>query len=207
MYSTAIFIIVVLQTSLAFSGNQNYPSQTIRNRKSFNAGLSLRSNSGLVAVSSSSSHAMLSQSETDNPNDPYLRKRMRQITGFSLTAFRATMRAATGISLTALYASALAATSAFVRRIMALVLAPLPAWFRYFLQPFLILYYAPLFILRNLTGPTGKRARETHKCFVSGFREAVEVAEHKAEGYWPVHIDGKLQMLSLGSMRGLVFPL
>ena len=117
---------------------------------------------------------------------------MRKATGFSLTAFRAAWRAATGISLTALYASALAATSAFVREAMALILSPFPPWFRYFLQPFLILYYAPLIILRNLTGPTRKRARETHKVFVEGFKSAVDAAEKKADGYWPVHVNGKI---------------
>lgn len=144
-----------------------------------------------------SAHAMSTRKESDgHQRDPSLRKRLRQITGFSLTAFRATMRAATGISLTAIYASAFAATSAFVRKTMTWILAPLPAWFRYFLQPFLILYYAPLFILRNLAGPTGKRAKETHELFVDGFKSAVEAAEKKADGYWPVHVNGKSSFVS-----------
>jgi len=142
----------------------------------------------------STSIFMSSSHETENNKNnrrQSFRVRMRQATGFSLTAFRATMRAATGISLSAIYGSALVTTSAVVRKFMAMVLAPLPAWFRYFLQPFLILYYAPLFILRNLAGPTGKRARETHEVFVDGFKAAVDAAEQKAGGYWPVHVNGK----------------
>lgn len=135
-------------------------------------------------------------SEDPKPNGS-LRSRLRQATGFSLTALRATMRAATGISLTAIYASALAATSAFVRKTMAVVLSPLPPWFRYFLQPFLILYYAPLFILRNLAGPTGKRARETHEHFLDGFKAAVDAAEKKADGYWPVHVNENGEIVSV----------
>jgi hypothetical protein len=137
--------------------------------------------------------AMFMSATKDNgePRTRSLRSRLRKATGFSLTALRKTMRAATGISLTAIYASALAATSAFVRKTMALILSPLPPWFRYFLQPFLILYYVPIFIIRNLAGPTGKRARETHEIFVDGFKAAVDAAEQKAGGYWPVHVNGK----------------
>ena len=127
----------------------------------------------------------------DNDNQQPLRSRLRRATGFSLTAFRRTMRAATGISLTAIYASTLAATSKWVRTAMALILSFLPPSFRYFLQPFLILYYAPLFILRSLTGPTGKKARESHEVLVDSFKAAVDAAEKKADGYWPVHVNGR----------------
>lgn len=150
----------------------------------------------LLEDDESSATAIFMSSTHDNDNslpEGSLRSRLRKATGFSMTAFRATMRAATGISLTAIYASALAATGAFVRKTMALILAPLPPWFRYFLQPFLILYYAPLFILRSLTGPTGKKAREAHEHFVDGFKSAVDAAEKKAGGYWPVHVNGELR--------------
>lgn len=126
-----------------------------------------------------------------------MRSRLRRATGFSLTAFRRTMRIATGISLTAIYASAFAATSKLVRVAMTLLLSPLPAWFRYFLQPFLILYYAPLLILRNLAGPTGKRARESHDIFVDSFKSAVVAAEKKADGYWPVHVNENGEIVSV----------
>ena len=135
--------------------------------------------------------AVYMSSTGDSDNQRPLRSRLRRATGFSLTAFRRTMRAATGISLTAIYASALAATSKWVRKIMALLLSFLPPWFRYFLQPFLIMYYAPLLILRNLAGPTGKRARASHEVVVDSFKAAVDAAEEKADGYWPVHVNGK----------------
>jgi len=59
-----------------------------------------------------------------------LRDRLRQVTGFSFTAFRATLRGITGISLTALYASAVASTSLFVRNTMKIILSVFPTWVR-----------------------------------------------------------------------------
>ena len=56
------------------------------------------------------------------------RDRLRQVTGFSLTAFRAAWRAATGISLTAIYAATLAASGLWIRKITSAVLSVFPAW-------------------------------------------------------------------------------
>lgn len=98
------------------------------------------------------------------------------------------MRAATGVSLTAIYASTVAVTGAWIRQIMKGILSIFPAWFRYFLQPFLILYYAPLFILRNLAGPTRKHAIQTHEHFIEGWKSAVEKAE-ETSSYWPLHVN------------------
>jgi len=142
-------------------------------------------------------------SEGNQVDDPAvstqsLRDRLRKLTGFSFTALRATVRAATGISLTAVYASTLAATGAVVRKTMAFFLAVFPTWFRYFLQPFLVLYYMPLFILRSLTGPTRKKARETHEHFVEGWKQAVKAAEDAQEdGYWPVHVNDEGQIVTV----------
>lgn len=66
----------------------------------------------------------------DDDSHLTLRDRLRQITGFSLTAFRATLRGITGISLTALYASAVATTSSFVRNTMKVILSVFPSWVR-----------------------------------------------------------------------------
>jgi hypothetical protein len=197
---------VLLHQALSFSVN---PSLATHRRTSF-LNAPLRPNLHPVSVSMTSSvHAFLEDedqsgtvlmSATNDNQDPKpgsARSRLRRATGFSMTACRATLRAATGISLTAVYASTLAATSAYVRKAMALILSPLPAWFRYFLQPFLILYYAPLFILRNLAGPTGKQARETHELFVGGFKSAVDAAEEKADGYWPVHVTEEGDIVSV----------
>jgi predicted membrane protein len=69
-------------------------------------------------------------SNNDDDSHLTLRDRLRQITGFSLTAFRATVRGITGISLTALYASAVATTSSFVRNTMKVILSVFPSWVR-----------------------------------------------------------------------------
>jgi hypothetical protein len=128
-----------------------------------------------------------------------LRDRMRQATGFSLTIFRATLRGITGISLTAVYASTIAATGLWIRKITSMILSVFPSWIRYFLQPLLVLYYAPLFLLRNLAGPTRKRAKLKHITVVQAWREAVEYAEKtEQDGYWPVVVseDGYFEMVA-----------
>lgn len=117
-----------------------------------------------------------------------LRNNLRQATGFSLTAFRATWRAATGISLSAMYASALIASSLWVRKLSAAVLGIFPAWFRYFIQPLLVLYYAPLFIIRGISGPTRARAKAKHEFVVDGWKKAIDFAEKTGkDGYKPVY--------------------
>ena len=128
-----------------------------------------------------------------------LRDSLRQATGFSLTVFRATLRGITGISLTAIYASTIAVTGLWIRKVTSIILSVFPSWFRYFLQPFLVLYYAPLFIVRNLTGPTRKRARQQHTNVLEGWKDAVEYAEQtKQDGYWPVVVsaDGYFEMVA-----------
>jgi uncharacterized membrane protein len=63
--------------------------------------------------------------------------------------------------------------------------------FRYFIQPFLVLYYVPLFIVRGTLGPTGKERRAAHEHLVEGWAAAVKAAELAQHGgYWPVHVDG-----------------
>jgi hypothetical protein len=95
----------------------------------------------------------------------------------------------TGISLTAVYASAVAVTGLWVRRLTSMVLSVFPSWFRYFLQPVLVLYYAPLFVVRGLTGPTRRDAIDRHDRIVRHWKEAVQYAERtERDGYWPVII-------------------
>lgn len=67
--------------------------------------------------------------ESDPPMS--LRDHLRQLTGFSLTAFRATVRGITGVSMTALYDAALVTTSSFVRNTMKAILGVFPTWVRY----------------------------------------------------------------------------
>jgi hypothetical protein len=143
----------------------------------------------LLAVSSSDSIDTSSSSSPDNDNDGSLRDNVRKLTGVSLTALRATMRAATGISSTAVYATALAASGVWIRTVMKTILAPFPASVRFFLQFFLVLYYAPLYILRNLTGPTRKNARKKREEFLDGWNDAVKAADQKSTS-WPLDLGG-----------------
>lgn len=126
------------------------------------------------------------------------RNRLRAATGFSFTVFRATLRGITGISLTTLYAGTLAATGLWIRKAMSAVLSLVPASFRYFLQPFLVIYYTPLILLRGLTSPTArKRAVAKHNTVVEAWKEAVTLAEKtEKSGYWPVAVskDGYFEL-------------
>ncbi|GKY94666.1 hypothetical protein MPSEU_000432000 [Mayamaea pseudoterrestris] len=101
----------------------------------------------------------------------------------------------TGISATAIYTSAVALSGAWIRTIMALVLNIWPTWLRYFVQPFLVLYYAPLLILRNLAGPNRSNARRSHDHFVEGWKRAVQVADGSTQ-YWPVHVNSANELES-----------
>jgi hypothetical protein len=130
----------------------------------------------------------VSGDSSDDDDTVSLRSRLRRVTGFSFTALRATLRAATGISLSAVYASTLAATGAWIRQTMKLVLSVFPPWARYFVQPFLVLYYLPLFTLRNLTRPDRKQQMQNHEAFVEGWKKAVETAD-ETSSYWPLHLN------------------
>lgn len=151
--------------------------------------------SRVIAPSRRSAAVYFSENnKTDDQEDhPSLRTRLRNLTGFSFTALRATLRATTGISLTAIRVAVGAATSKVVTNIMKTVVGIFPTWFRYFLQPFLILYYTPLMIIRSMVGPTKtfwKDERATHETFVEGWKNAVDAAEKAQEGgYWPVHVN------------------
>ncbi|GAX15908.1 hypothetical protein FisN_UnNu059 [Fistulifera solaris] len=116
--------------------------------------------------------------------------------GLSLTAIRATARAATGISLTAIYASTLAATSLWIRQTMKWILSLVPPPLRYFAQPFLVLYYAPLFWIRQVShnGARRKHQKGTHEALLEGWKQAVAQAD-KTVSYWPIHVsqDGALE--------------
>mmetsp|Transcript_18709 Transcript_18709/g.26360 ORF Transcript_18709/g.26360 Transcript_18709/m.26360 type:complete len:216 (+) Transcript_18709:164-811(+) len=113
----------------------------------------------------------------------------------SLTAIRASLRAATGFSLTAMRTTLRGLTGVSVTTTMKVFCGLFPAWFRSFLQPFLILYYTPLMILRSWIGNTKtsiSEQRAAHQTIVQGWRDAVAVAEAANEdGYWPVSIDGE----------------
>ena len=144
----------------------------------------------ILLASSRSDSINTSSSSPDSDSDGTLRDSVRKLTGVSLTALRATMRAATGISSTAVYATALAASGVWIRTVMKTILAPFPASVRFFLQFFLVLYYAPLYILRNLTGPTRKNARKKREEFLDGWNDAVKAADEKSTS-WPLDLGNK----------------
>lgn len=149
---------------------------------------------------SNSNNAEETGDEMEDAQDPTTRTKLRQLTGFSLSAFRASMRAFTGLSLSAIYVATLTATGAWIRQLTRVVLSIFPPPVRYFLQPFLILYYAPLFIIRNLANNTRKRARKTHEEVVDGWRSAVVKAEDTVS-YWPVHVDSEGNFEADGSVE------
>ena len=87
-----------------------------------------RSSDYLILSSTRSAVTNDNQEEAKKNAGYHLRDKLRQATGFSLTAFRSTWRAATGISLTAVYASALAASGLWIRKVMSSLLSIFPAW-------------------------------------------------------------------------------
>jgi hypothetical protein len=149
----------------------------------------------IVPVSSTST------SSTKNNN---IRQRMKEITGFSLTAFRSSARAITGISASAIYSSTAVATSFYIRQVLKFILQLCPPALRYFLQPFLVLYFVPLFILRTITNQSRFREEDLdeqdsstinstwqekqHESFVTAWKQAVKKAD-TSTSYWPIHVD------------------
>jgi len=105
-----------------------------------------------------------------------IRKTVRATTGFSLTAVRATLRGLTGISVT---------------QTMKSVAGIFPAWFRFFLQPLLVMYYVPLMLLRGLLAENTEQ-RATHESFIASWKNAVKIAASAQKGgYWPVRLNCK----------------
>ncbi len=172
------------ESRLQSSSSSFHPPQTVR------LDISLSSN----ASSSDPNSQRNEHSTTESP-----RSKLRQLTGFSFTALRSTLRAATGFSLTAFRTTIRAATgislSQSISSVLKTILSILPAGVRYFLQPLLIMYYAPLLMLRYWVGPNRKYADESrkgHEKLVDGWRKAVEAAENaQSGGYWPVHLNGE----------------
>ena len=117
------------------------------------------------------------------------RSKLRQLTGFSLTAFRATLRGITGISLSGILSNTIKSILDIFRPGM-----------RWVIQPLLILYYVPiLFVRYYFIGPSEQYvndSRRGHEKLVDGWRKAVEIAERAhADGYWPVHLNGEILLL------------
>lgn len=130
----------------------------------------------------------LDAKESQDTFESSVRTRLRKWTGFSLTALRATMRAATGISLTAVYASTIAVSGLWIRQTMKFILDLFPSWARYFAQPFLVMYYVPLFMLRNLSAPRRGERMQNHVVLVDSWKQAVAITD-QSTSYWPIHLN------------------
>jgi hypothetical protein len=181
-------------SSLAFT--------TVSNKRQYNPS-SRHIQPQITHVYSSISSSVTDYSSSSNDDDntkTTSRSKLRQITGFSFTTLRTTLRAATGISLTALRISIRAATGISLSGIISgtnrRMLEIFSPSLRYFVQPFLIAYYAPLLMVRYwLVGPSRQYVEDSwngHERIVEGWRKAVEAAERaSADGYWPVHLNGE----------------
>ena len=120
-----------------------------------------------------------------------LHDRLRQGTGFLLTALQTVGRTANDISHMAIYGIAVAASGLWIRKTTSIILAIFPAWFRYFLQPFLIAYYVPIFIIRGLTGPTRRQAEANRAAMKERWKDVIEFGKQtENSGYWPVQVTG-----------------
>lgn len=116
----------VLPSRLASSSPAMLRTMTVHSSPAFTKPRPPVSLQQLNVLSTSSAN----DNDTNEQHHLTLRDRMRQVTGFSFTAFRATLRGITGISLTAIYASAVATTSSFVRNTMKVILSVFPTWVR-----------------------------------------------------------------------------
>lgn len=139
------------------------------------AGVNLRTNNSLLQNSS------MRDAEIEKEGlFRSVRVALRTATGFSLTATRTACRTLTGVSISAVFAK---------------VLSIFPLFFRFFLQPLLILYYTPIVLLKAFVGPSKEyvnERRNAHEVLVKGWTQAVQAAEKASEnGYWPVTVDGK----------------
>ena len=156
------------------------------------------------ATLSSSDASNLSMVHNDGSNDAEgensgtsIRKKLGKLTGLSITVIRASVRTTTGLSITAIRTSLRTLTGVSVTGTMKALFGLLPPWGRYFLQPFLIMYYAPLLILKGLVGSTSsskKEDRASHEQLVDYWKEAIKMAESRS-ATWPLHVmaDGSLQ--------------
>lgn len=135
--------------------------------------------------------------DTDLERESGIRKELRNFTGLSLTSIRASIKATTRLSLTAMRTFLRALTGVSVTGTMKALVGLLPPWGRYFLQPFLIIYYVPLVILKGLVGATSttrKDASVVHEQLVDYWKEAITMAENQSAN-WPLHVmsNGRLQ--------------
>jgi len=214
--STLLFLFsaVLALSASAFAFQQQQVSlgwsRPLTKAQPFQPSFTTSNNRNPYQVALHSAH-FASESEMEAVNEVsfprMVRNRLRKATGFSFTVFRATLRGITGISLSAIYAGALAASGLWIRKTMSAILSVFPSGFRYFLQPFLVMYYTPLILIKSLTSPTTrKRAVAKHETVLEAWKEAVVVAEKtEKDGYWPVVVndEGYFELSKPPSVDGI----
>jgi hypothetical protein len=123
-----------------------------------------------------------------------------KITGLSLTVIRKSIRTTTGLSITAFRTALRGLTGVSVTGSMKMLFGIFPPKFRYFLQPFFIMYYTPLMIIKYFIGSTKTSKEEAyaaHELIVEGWKDAIQAAEVVQES-WPLHVtdDGNIESLT-----------
>ena len=162
-----------------------------------------RHGSPLFTATLGNAHPFSLSMQEDESNDADLerksgiRKKLGNLTGLSLSGIRASARVTTRVSLTATRKFLRTLTGVSVTGAMKALVGLLPPWCRYFLQPFLIIYYVPLVVLKGFIGSTSttkKDASVVHEKLVDYWKEAIKMAENQSAS-WPLHVtsDGRLQ--------------
>jgi len=138
---------------------------------------------------------IINKSSRSDTNNEGIRNKLRQLTGFSISAIRLSLHA----SITAARIGLRGFTGKVVTKTMKRFTAIFPTWIRYFMQPFLVMYFTPVMILKSLCDrPNYNEALASHNKLVQGWKNAVERAELVQNGeYWPVHVnaDGDIEVV------------
>jgi len=146
-------------------------------------------------VSTTANKSSTNDSTNDTENEG-IRNQLRQLTGFSMSALRLSLHA----SISAARLTLRGFTGGIVTKTMKRVTAIFPTGIRYFMQPFLILYFTPIMVLKSLCDRPKNYNEDlaAHEKLVQGWTNAVERAERVQNGeYWPVHInaDGAIEVV------------
>jgi len=162
------------------------------------------------SISSSSSPLFMQKTTASDDNDdddveemglPTYGGLIGTLTGISLSAIRQSFRTTTGLSLTATRTALRGLTGVSVTASMRMLFGVFPPWFRYFLQPFFILYYTPLMIVKCFLLGSTKTSKEealaAHEKVIEGWKDAIRAAEQMQE-YFPLHVsdEGKIESLT-----------
>lgn len=178
-------------------------NNNINNLPKINKNSYCSSQSPLFALQSSRGDSHLNDNTDDDDLSsslPTYGGLLGKLTGLSMTAIRKSIRTTTGLSLTATRTALRGLTGVSVNASLKTLFGIFPPWFRYFLQPFFILYYTPLMIIKYFIGSTKdakKEALAAHEKIVEGWKDAIKAAE-VAQDFWPLHVtdDGKIESLT-----------